>query len=182
MPQWNHTGLGSQMEDRKHRLRKAWRMKAPLEVALTILGYGTYVLAVACVLAVIFLFTSIDEQDPGFPAGEGFLKAIKGYGMGLFGVASVVFLYLGRWLLDVRVPSAKRLVTARYETSRMATELAGNPDFQQAGSWEWRVRVANSLLPELREYAESDDWHDRRLARQTVKEAWELYRKYAGDG
>jgi hypothetical protein len=169
------------MDGRIDRLRKSWRMKAPLEIALTILGYAAFTLGVLCVLAAIFLFTSLDEKDPGFPAGEGFLKAIKGYGIGLFGVGAVVSYYLGRWLFEVRVPGARRSVAERYEASRMATELAAHPDFQTAGSWEWRVRVANGLLPELREYSESDDWQDRRFAQQTVKEAWELYRRSRGD-
>ena len=169
------------MDGRIDRLRRTWRMKAPLEIALSILGYGAFVLGALCVVAAIFLLTSIDEQDPGFPAGEGFLKTIKGYGIGLFGVAAIVSYYLGRWLLEVRVPGAKRSVAARYEASRMATELAAHPDFQTAGSWEWRVKVAHTLLPELREYSESDDWADRRFAQQTVKEAWELYRRTLGD-
>lgn len=152
-------------------------MKAPLESVLTVLGYAIYTVGALSIVAVVFLFTSIDEKDPGFPAGEGFLKAIKGYGIGLFAVTAVVCYYLGRWVLDSRVPGARRSVAARYETSRIATELAGNPDFQHAGSWEWRERVAYEVAPELREYAESDDWDDRRFARQTIKEAWDLYLK-----
>lgn len=163
------------MDGRWDRLRKTWRMKAPLEMALTVLGYAVYVVAALSLVAVFFLFTSIDEKDPGFPAGEGFLKAIKGYGIGLFAVAAVVFYYLGRWLLDVRVAGARKTVAAHYEASRIATLLAGHPDFQSAGSWEWRERVAYDVAPELREYAESDDWDDRRFAHQAIKEGWALY-------
>ena len=163
------------MDGRMDRLRKTWRMKAPLEMALTVLGYAVYAVAALSVVAVFFLFTSIDEKDPGFPAGEGFLKAIKGYGIGLFAVASVVFYYLGRWLLDSRVAGARKTVAAHYEASRIATLLAGHPDFQSAGSWEWRERVAYDVAPELREYAESDDWDDRRFAHQAIKEGWALY-------
>ena len=165
------------MDGRLDRLRKTWRLNAPLETFLTVVGYGTYVLGILSVLAVVFLFTSLDEKDPGFPAGEGFLKVIKGYGMGLFAATSVVCYYLGRWFLDSRVPGARRSVAARYEASRIATELAGNPDFQTAGSWEWRERVAYEVVPELREYAESDDWDDRRFAHQAIKEGWDLYLK-----
>lgn len=163
------------MDGRWERLRKSWRMKAPLESVLTVLGYGVYAVGILSIVGVVFLFTSIDEQDPGFPAGEGFLKAIKGYGIGLFAATSVVCYYLGRWLLDSRVPGARKSVAARYETSRMATILAGDADFKNAGTWEWRERVAYDVLPELREYAESEDWEDRRFAHQTIKEAWALY-------
>ena len=152
-------------------------MKAPLEMALTVLGYAVYVLGAVSVVMALFLLTSIDEKDPGFPAGEGFLKAIKGYGIGFFAVAAVIFYYLGRWLLDSRVAGARKSVAARYEASRIATLLAGHPDFQNAGTWEWRERVAYDLVPELREYAESDDWDDRRFARQAIKEGWDLYLK-----
>ena len=165
------------MDGPMDHLRKTWRMKAPLEMFLTVLGYGVYVLGVLSVVGVLFLFTSLDEKDPGFPAGEGFLKTIKGYGIGLFAVTSVVCYYLGRWLLDSRVPGARRSVAARYEASRIATELAAHPDFQTAGSWEWRERVAYEVVPELKEYAESDDWDDRRFAHQAIKEGWDLYLK-----
>ena len=165
------------MDETLARLRRKWRTMAPLEMVFTILGYAAYVIAVGSVLAAVFLLTSIDEKDPGFPAGEGFLKAIKGYGIGLFAVASVVFYYLGRWLLDSRVPGARQTIAARYETSRLATELAQDPDFQTAGSWEWRERVAYDVLPQLREYAESEDWEERRFAGQTIKEAWAIYLK-----
>ena len=165
------------MSDRVARFRKQWRMKAPLEMVLTVLGYGVYALAVGAALAAVFLVTSLDEQDPGFPAGPGFLQAIKGYGIGFFAVAAVVGYYLGRWLLDSRIPGAREEVAERYEASRIATELAGEPDFQTAGTWEWRERVAYGLAPELREYAESEDWDDRRFARETIKEAWALYLK-----
>ena len=165
------------MDGAVDRLRKTWRMKAPLEVVLTGLGYTLYATAVLAIVGAVFLVTSIDEKDPGFPAGEGFLKAIKGYGIGLFAVSSIVFYYLGRWCLDSRVPGARKSVAARYEASRIATELANDPDFQTAGSWEWRERVAYDIAPELREYAESNDWDDRRFAHQTIKEAWELHLK-----
>ena len=163
------------MDEALDRLRRKWRTMAPLEMLFTGLGYLAYAIAVGSVLAAVFLLTSIDEKDPGFPAGEGFLKAIKGYGIGLFAVASIVFYYLGRWLLDSRVPGARQTIADRYETSRMATELAANSDFQTAGSWEWRERVAYDVLPQLREYAESEDWEERRLAGQTIKEAWTIY-------
>jgi hypothetical protein len=169
--------MESRMDDRMARLRKMWRMKAPLESALTVLGYAVYVLGALSLLAVLFLFTSLDEKDPGFPAGEGFLKAIKGYGIGLFAVGAVVCYYLGRWLLDSRVTGARENVAARYESSRISTLLAADPDFQTAGSWEWRERVAYQLVPELREYAESDDWADRRFAQRAIKDAWDLYLK-----
>lgn len=169
------------MGGRVERFRRTWRMKAPLEMFLSALGLGAYVAGVLCVAIAVFLFTSIDEKDPGFPAGEGFLKAIKGYGVGFFAASAAVCYFLGKWLFESRVPGARRSVAARYEASRIATELAADPDFQNAGSWEWRVRVAHSLLPELREYAESDDWADRRFAHQAVKEAWELHLKRARD-
>ena len=158
-------------------VRRWWRMKAPLEILLTVLGYVVYALAVGSALAAVFLMTSLDEQDPGFPAGPGFLKAIKGYGIGFFAAAAVVGYYLGRWLHDSRVLGAREEIAERYEASRIATELAAEPDFQTAGTWEWRERVAYDLAPELREYAESEDWEDRRFARQTIKEAWALYLK-----
>lgn len=148
-----------------------------MEIFFTILGGLAYALAVISVGSVVFLFISFGDSDRGFPAGEGFLKAIKGYGVLFFAVAAIVFYALGRWLFESRVPGARDAIAARYETSRMATELAAHPDFQSAGSWEWRERVAYDIVPELREYAESDDWADRRFARQTVKEAWELYLK-----
>lgn len=148
-----------------------------MEMLFTVLGGAAYVLAVGSVFAVGFLLLAFNDADRGFPAGEGFLKAIKGYGILFFIVAAVVFYALGRWLLESRVPGARDAIAARYETSRMATELAAHPDFQSAGTWEWRERVAYDVVPELREYAESDDWADRRFARQTVKEAWELYLK-----
>ena len=145
-----------------------------METFFSVLGVVSYALAVGSLCAVFFLLISFDDADRGFPAGEGFLKAIKGYGVAFFIVAAVVFYALGRWLFESRVPGARDSIAARYETSRIATELAAHPDFQTAGSWEWRERVAYEVAPELREYAESDDWADRRFARQTVKEAWEL--------
>ena len=167
------------MDGRRDDIRKKVRQKAPLETVLTVLGYGLYVVAVLCVVTAIFLITSLDEQDPGFPAGEGFLKAIKGYGVGLFGVGAIVAYFLGRWVLDVRVKGARQAVEARSEASRMATELAADHDFQTAGTLEHRTAVAYSLIPQLREYAESDDWDDRRFADQTIKEAWELHLRSA---
>lgn len=163
--------------DRMVQLRRAWRGRAPMEMLFSVLGVTAYALAVTSLCSVVFLFVSFDDADRGFPAGEGFLKAIKGYGIAFFIVAAVVFYALGRWLFESRVPGARDAIAARYETSRMATELAAHPDFQSAGTWEWRERVAYDVVPELREYAESDDWADRRFARQTVKEAWELYLK-----
>ena len=163
--------------DRMVRVRRAWRARAPMETFMAALGVAAYTAAVLSLAVVVFLIVSFDDADSGFPAGEGFLKTIKGYGIGLFAVAAVVFYALGRWLFESRVPGARRSAEARYESSRIATELAAHPDFQQAGSWEWRERVAYDLVPQLREYAESDNWDDRRFARQTVKEAWELYLK-----
>jgi len=162
--------------------RRSLKARAPLELLFTILGYVSFAIAVASLVAAVFLLTTIGETEPEFPlAGEGFLKAIKGYGVGLFGVGAVVFFYLGRWLFDSRVPGARREAESRYEAARIATELAADEDFQRAGSWEWRERVAYDLVPALREYAESDDWSDRRFARQTVKEAWEIYTRAGGD-
>ena len=164
------------MRDRDD-LRRAWHRRAPMETLFTVLGFAAYAVAAISVVLVFSLFMSFDDPDRGFPAGEGFLKAIKGYGIGLFAVAAVVFFGLGRWILESRVPGARRDIAARYDASRMATELAAHPDFQLAGTWQWRERVAYDLIPELREYAESDDWADQRFARQTVKEGWELYLK-----
>ena len=165
------------MHDASRRWRKTLRARAPLEVVFTGLAYAAYAVAVGSLVAAAFLLLTIGQRETAFPAGEGFLKAIKGYGIGLFGVAAIVFYSLGRWLLESRVPGARREAEARYEASRIATELAADPDFQRAGSWEWRERVAYDLVPALKEYAESDDWADRRFARQTVKEAWEIHRR-----
>ena len=165
------------MDERWERLRRGWRTMAPIEMFFTALGYITYAIAAFSLFAVLFLVVNFNDVEKGFPAGEGFLKTIKGYGIGLFTVAAVVFYYLARWIMDSRVPDARRSASARYDASRIATELTADPDFQQAGSWEWRERVAYDVVPELREYAESDDWNDRRFARQTVKEGWELYLK-----
>src|SRR5687767_3655721 len=98
MRQWNHTDLETLLDAWIGRLRKSWRLKAPLESVLTVLGYAIYTIGALSIVAVVFLFTSIDEKDPGFPAGEGFLKAIKGYGIGLFAVTAIVCYYLGRWV------------------------------------------------------------------------------------
>lgn len=157
------------------RLRKRWRAMAPLEALLTGLAYVTYAAGAFSVFAAFFLATSIGESEKEFPVGEGFLKAIKGYGVGFFAVAAIVCYYVARWLLDSRVAGARKEIAARYEASRMATEIAGNADFQRAGSWEWRERIAYEVVPELKEYAESDVWADRRFAHQTIKEAWELH-------
>lgn len=159
----------------RDELRRAWHRRAPMEMLFTFLGFAAYGVAAISVFLVFSLLMSFGQPDRGFPAGEGFLTTIKGYGIGLFSVAAVVFFYLGRWILEARVPGARRDIAARYDASRMATELAADPDFQRAGSWQWRERVAYDLIPELREYAESEDWADQRFARQTVKEAWELY-------
>ena len=175
MHQWNHIDLEIHVDGPFEKLRRAWRLKAPLEIALTVLGYGAFVLGVLSIVAVLFLFTSLDEQDPGFPAGEGFLKTIKGYGIGLFAVTAVVCYYVGRWLLDSRVPGAGRDVAARYESSRIATLLANDPDFQTADTWQWREKAAYAAVPELRDYAESDDWSDRRFAHRTIKEGWAIF-------
>ncbi len=49
-------------------------------------------------------------------------------GVGLFVVAACVFFFLGRWILESRVPGARREVAARYDASRIAKELAAHPD------------------------------------------------------
>lgn len=162
------------------RFRKAWHSRAPMEIGLTILGYATYGVAAVSVFAMLLLIVNFGDPAPGFPAGEGFLTALKGYGIGLFGAAAVVCYLLGRWLLEVRVPGAQDEIRSRYEASRLATDLAGEPEFQSAGTWEWRRRVAYDLVPELGDYAESEDWADRRFAEQTLKEAWEIYLRSTG--
>ena len=169
------------MTDARRRWLRTLRARAPLEVVFAGLGYAAYALAVGSLVAAVFLLATIGQRETAFPAGEGFLKAIKGYGVGLFGVGAIVFYYLGRWLFESRVPGARREAEARYEAARIATELAADKDFQRAGSWEWRERVAYDLVPALREYAESDNWADRRFARQTVKEAWELHSRAGGN-
>lgn len=161
---------------RSGRAREALRRSAWFETMLTVLGYSTYVLSVGCLLAAIRLLLSIGDPEPDFSlAGEGFIKVFKGYGVGFFGVTAVVAFYVGQWLLEQRLKDERHTVAARYQAIRLATQLAQEKDFQQAGSWEWRQQVAYDLLPELREYAFSDDWMERRFALQTVKEAWEIY-------
>ena len=165
------------MDGLARRLRKGWRALAPMEIAFTVFGWVAYLLTAVCVLSVIILIANFYNPDAGFPAGAGFLRVMKIYGIGLFTAAGVAGYYLGRWLLASRVRNARGEIASRYEASRIATQLAAEPDFQSAGTWEWRERVAYQLAPELREYVESEDWDDRRFARRTVKEAWELYLK-----
>ena len=170
------------MDEMGRRVRRAWREWAPMEIVFTIFGWLTYALAGVCALSVVVLIVNFYEADAGFPAGPGFLRVMKIYGIGFFTAAAIAAYFLGRWFLESRVRDARRIVAARYEVSRIATELAQEPDFQKAGTWEWRERVAVQLAPELKEYAESDDWEDRRFARQTIKEAWALYLKRKDEG
>ena len=161
------------------KAREKLRKLGWFETTLTILGYGAYLLVVFFVVLAIRLILTVDEPEPGFPAGEGFIKFLKGFGGAFFLLSAVISFILGQWFLEQRLKDERQTVAAKYEASRIATRLAQEPEFQTAGSWEWRQEAAYQLEPELREYALSDDWSDRRFAAQTIKEAWEIYCKQA---
>ena len=159
------------------RVRQMIRKYTLFERGLTVIGYGLYVLGVFLVIMAVRLILSWNDIERGFPAGQGFIQTFKAYGAGLFAVSAVLCYYVGQWLLQQRLRGEGRVVAARYEGSRLATMLAQHPDFRCAGSWEWRQQVAYDVVPEIREYAESEDWDDRRFAERTIKEAWEICKK-----
>lgn len=159
------------------RMREVIRRYTLFERGLTLIGYGLYIVGAFCLIASVRLVLSWNDIEKGFPAGQGFIQTFKAYGAGLFGVSAILAYYVGQWLLQQRLRDEGKVVAARYEGSRLATLLAQDPDFQRAGSFQWRQQVAYDLLPELREYAESDDWDERRFASRTIKEAWEIHRK-----
>ncbi|MGH2806529.1 MAG: hypothetical protein ACRDKT_04560 [Actinomycetota bacterium] len=159
------------------RVRETLRKLGWFESSLTLVGYGMYLVVAICVVIALRLILTVDEPEPGFPAGEGFVKFLKGFGGAFFLVTAAVSFFVGQWLLEARLRDERATVAAKYEASRLATRLAQEPEFQTAGSWEWRQQTAYQLVPELKEYALSDDWTERRFAAQTIKEAWELYCK-----
>ena len=159
------------------KARETLRKLGWFETTLTVLGYGAYLLVGCFVIIALRLILTVDEPEPGFPAGEGFIKFLKGFGGVFFLISAVISFILGQWFLDQRLTDERQTVTAKYEASRIATRLAQEPEFQTAGTWEWRQQAAYQLEPELKEYALSEDWVDRRFAAQTIKEAWEIYCK-----
>jgi hypothetical protein len=159
------------------KARETLRKLGWFETTLTVLGYGAYLLAAGLVILSIRLILTVDEPEPGFPAGAGFIKFLKGFGGVFFLVSAAIAFVLGRWSLEQRLHDERQTVAAKYEASRIATRLAQEPEFQTAGSWEWRQQTAYQLAPELKEYALSEEWAERRFAAQTIKEAWEIYCK-----
>jgi hypothetical protein len=163
------------------RARATLRKLGWFETTLSVLGYGAYLLVGIFVIIAVRLIFTLDEPEPGFPAGAGFIKFLKGFGGAFFLLSAVISFVLGQWFLEQRLHDERQTVAAKYEASRIATRLAQEPEFQTAGSWEWRQQTAYQLEPELKEYALSEDWADRRFAAQTIKEAWEIYCKQAED-
>lgn len=67
----------------------------PLDVFLIWLGVVFFLVAGLCVFATVVLIMHFRDVESGFPAGEGFIKGMKGFGLVFFPVAGVVAFLVG---------------------------------------------------------------------------------------
>ncbi len=82
--------------------RSAWRRIRdqaarfdPLDVFLFWFGMACFMVAALCVFATVVLIMHFRDVESGFPAGESFVKGMKGFGLVFFPVAGLVAFLVG---------------------------------------------------------------------------------------
>ncbi len=67
----------------------------PLDVFLFSFGVAFFIVAALCAFATVVLIMHFRDVEPGFPAGEGFIKGMKGFGLVFFPVVGIVAFLVG---------------------------------------------------------------------------------------
>ena len=67
----------------------------PLDVFLFWFGMGFFLVAGLCVFATVVLIMHFRDVESGFPAGEGFIKGMKGFGLVFFPILGLVAFVVG---------------------------------------------------------------------------------------
>ncbi len=97
----------------RRRMRQAMAGRDWLEGTLTALGVVFFVIAALCAYATVVLILHFRDGEAGFPAGQGFVKGIKGVGLGLFPVFGLVTFLVGWALAGDRLLGRLRRVMRR---------------------------------------------------------------------
>lgn len=86
-----------------------------LEISTGVLGVIFLVLAAVCAWAFLVDLAHLGDRDLGFPAGESFVKGMKGFGLVFFLVLAVVCGAVGWFLVGEQARGAWRRMRPRRE-------------------------------------------------------------------
>jgi hypothetical protein len=99
------------------RLRRGMRQTMAehdwLEIVAGILGGAFLLLAVLCVYAFVVALAHIEDIESGFPAGQGFVQGMKGFGLVFFPVLAVVSASVGWFLVGEQIRRGVRRLRRR---------------------------------------------------------------------
>jgi hypothetical protein len=89
-----------------------------LEIVTGVVGVLFLALAAVCAYALVVDLAHLGDVEMGFPAGESFVKGMKGFGIAFFGVLTVVCVAVGWFLVGEHVRGLWRRLRARREAVR----------------------------------------------------------------
>jgi hypothetical protein len=78
------------------------------DAVMVVLGTFFFALCAACVVATITILLTWSEPETGFPAGPGFIRFSKGFGLAFFPIAAVVTFFTGWFLAGDQIRRAIR--------------------------------------------------------------------------
>ena len=82
----------------RRRLSEAGARHEPLEIVTGVVGVLLLAAAAFCVYATVLLVAHFRDVESGFPAGTGFIRGVKGFGLVLFPIFGLVTAAAG-WVL-----------------------------------------------------------------------------------
>jgi hypothetical protein len=101
----------------RRRLSESTAGHGLLEIVTGALGAILLAISAFCVYATVLLIAHFRDLESGFPAGAGFVKGVKGFGLVLFPVFALITAAAGWALAGDQVRSLWRRIRRRTSSS-----------------------------------------------------------------